>query len=177
MKAALAQFAYPIPWCGDAGIVGAGTGHSRYPRGHHPLPAPIPDRFRHMRAEDVGAAGEIRDRPRHAEDAVHRACGELQQVDRVLQHRLVLGREAAGGVGLRLVEPRVDAAGALQLPRPRLHHAFAHGVAGFARRRVGAQLGRRQPRDFEVQVDAFEQRAGDLAAITQDCVGMAAAAT
>jgi hypothetical protein len=143
MKAALALFAYPIPWCGDAGIVGAGTGRSRHPRRHRPLPAPIPDRLRHVRAEDVGTTRKIRNRPRHPQDAVHRACGELQQVDRALQHRLVLRCEPAGRVGLRLVEPRVDAAGALQLPCPCLHHAFAHGVAGFSGWRIGPQLGRR----------------------------------
>lgn len=129
-----------------------------------------------MRAEDVGAAGEIGDRPRHSQNAMHRASRKLQQVDRVLQHRLVLGREPADGIGLRLVEPGVDAAGALLLPCPRLHHALAHGVTGFARRCVGAQLRRRQPWDFEVQVNAFEQRPGDLAAVAQDRVGMAATA-
>jgi hypothetical protein len=130
-----------------------------------------------MRTKNLGTACKIRDRLRNAQDAMHRTRGELQQVDRALQHRLVLRREPAGRVGLRLVEPGVDAAGALQLSRPCLHHAFAHGIAGFARRCVRTQFGRWQSRDFEVQVDAFEQRAGDLAAVAQDRVGVAAAAT
>jgi hypothetical protein len=147
---------------------------SRHPRSHHPLSTPIPDRLRDMRPKNVGTASKIGNRPRHAQDAMHRTCAELQQVDRVLQHRLIVRREPADGVGLRLVQPRVDATGALQLPRPRLHHALAHGVTGFTRRRVGTQFRRRQSRDFEMQVDAFEQRAGDLAAVAQDRVGVAA---
>lgn len=116
---------------------------SRHPRSHRPLSTPIPDRLRDMRAKDVGTTRKISNRPRDAQNAMHRARGELQQVDRVLQHRLIVGREPAGGVGLRLVEPGIDATGALQLARPRLHHALAHGVAGFAGRRIGAQFRRR----------------------------------
>jgi hypothetical protein len=147
---------------------------SRHPRSHHPLPAPIPDRLRHMRPKNVGTASKIGNCPRDAQDAVHRACGQLKQVDRVLQHRLIVRRESADGIRLRLVQPRVDATRALLLPCPRLHHAFAHRVAGFAGRRIGTQFRRRQSRDFEMQVDAFEQWAGDLAAIAQDRVGVAA---
>jgi hypothetical protein len=64
----------------------------------------------------------------------------------------------------------------LQLDVACAHDASADGVAGFAGRCVGTQFGWWQSRDFEVQVDAFEQRAGDLAAVAQDRVGVAAAA-
>jgi hypothetical protein len=130
-----------------------------------------------MRPKNVGTASKIGNCPRDAQDAVHRACGQLKQVDRVLQHRLIVRCEPADGIRLRLVEPGIDATGALLLPRPRLHHALAHGVAGFAGRCVGAQFRRRQSRDFEMQVDAFEQRAGDLAAVAQDRFRMTAASS
>ncbi len=141
------------------------------------LPPPIPDRFRDMRAEDVGAARQIGDRPRHAQDAMHGPCRELQQVDRVFEHRLILRRESAHRVRLRLIQMRVAASGTLSLHLARTDHTCAYHIAGFTRRCVGAQFRWRESRNFEVQVDAFEQRAGDAAAVARDRIGMAAAAT
>ncbi len=51
---------------------------------------------------------------------------------------------------------RVAAPGALYLDLARTDDAGADDVAGFAGRRIGTQFGRRQSRDFDVQVDAFE---------------------
>lgn len=65
------------------------SGRRRHPCGiMPPAPPPIPDRLRDMRAEDVGAARQIGDGAGHAQDAVHRARGELEQVDRVFEYRL-----------------------------------------------------------------------------------------
>jgi hypothetical protein len=75
-----------------------------------------------------------------------------------------------------LIEMRVAAAGALPLHFACADDTGADDVAGFAGRCVGPQFRGREARDFEVQVDAFEQRAGDLAAVAQDRVGVAAAA-
>ena len=74
---------------------------------------PVADRFGHMRAKNIGAAGKIGDGPRHAQDAVHRTRGELQQINRVLQHRLIFGGEPAHGIRTRLIEMRVTSPGAL----------------------------------------------------------------
>lgn len=129
-----------------------------------------------MRSEDVRAPRKIRDRPCHAKNAVHRPRRQLQQIDRVLEHRLIVRCESADGIRFRLIEMRVAASGALSLDFTRAHDAGTHDIAGFTGRCVGAQFGRRQSRHFEMQVDAFEQRAGDLRAVALDRVGVAAAA-
>jgi hypothetical protein len=129
-----------------------------------------------MRSKNVGAPRKIRNRPRHPQNAMHRTRGKLQQIDRVLQHRLIVRCESADRVRFRLIEMRVAASRALALYFACAHDTGADGVAGFAGRCIGAQFGRRQSRDFEVQVDAFEQGAGDLGAVALDCFGMTAAA-
>jgi hypothetical protein len=129
-----------------------------------------------MRAENICAARKIRNRPRHPQNAMHRSRRELQQIDRVFEHRLIVRCEPTHRIRFRLVEMRIAAACALPLHFACLHDACAHDIAGFAGRRIGSQFGRRQSRDFEVQVDAFEQGAGDLRAIALDRVGVAAAA-
>jgi DNA-binding transcriptional regulator YiaG len=125
---------------------------------------------------DIGAPSKISDRPRYLHNAVHRTRRQLQQIDRVFQHGLIVRREPAHRVGFRLIEMRVAAARPLSLHLACTHDASANHVAGFAGRCVGAQFGRRQSRDFEMQVDAFEQRAGDLGAVALDRVGMTAVA-
>ena len=87
----------------------------------------------------------------------------------------------AAGVGLapRLDlgagQPGVGFALAGELDRPALRHPFAHrgrGLAGGGRLEVGdGQRGH-----FEEQVDAIEQRPGELAAVAGDLVGRASAA-
>lgn len=129
-----------------------------------------------MRPEDVVAAGQIGDGAGDAQDAVHGTRRKLQQVDGVLEHRLVIGCESADRIRLRLVEVGVEPARAPQLCIAGAHDARADDVAGFAGRRVGSQFGGRQARDFQMQVDAFQQRPGDLAAVSLDRFGMAAAA-
>ena len=74
----------------NVGRVNART-HSRHPRWHHPLPTPIPDRFSHMRPKNIRTTSKISNRPRHPQDAMHRSRRQLQQVDGVFQHRLILG--------------------------------------------------------------------------------------
>jgi hypothetical protein len=129
-----------------------------------------------MRSKNVSTTRKVRNRPRHPQDAMHRTRRELQQIDRVLQHRLIVRCEPTHRVRFRLIEMRVAAAGALSLHLSCTHDAGTHDIAGFAGRCVGAQFGGRQSGHFEMQVDAFEQLAGDLAAIALDRVGMAAAA-
>lgn len=77
------------------------------------FPAPIPDRFRHMRGKNIGAARKIGDGPRHSQDAMHRTRRELQQIDRVLQHCLIFAGEPADRIRSRLIEMRIAAPGSL----------------------------------------------------------------
>ncbi len=90
-----------------------------------------------MRAKNIGAARKIGDGPHHAQDAVHRSCRELQQIDRVFQHRLIFGGEPADRIRTRLIEMRVAAAGALQLNLGGADDAGADLGAGLVGRRIG----------------------------------------
>lgn len=128
-----------------------------------------------MRAKDVGTAGKISNRPRHSQDAMHRTRRELKQVDRVFEHRLIVRCEPTRCIRSRLIEMRVAAAGALQLNLACADDASAHHIAAFTGRGVGTQFGRRQTRDLDVQVDAFEQRSRNPAAIALDGFGMTTA--
>lgn len=46
---------------------------------------PIPDGFRDMRAKDVGTAGKIGNRPRYAQDAMHRLILSITQDEAALR--------------------------------------------------------------------------------------------
>lgn len=112
-----------------------------------------------MRGGDGLAARKVGDRARDAQDAMHRTRRKLQRLDRAFERRLIRRREPAHRHRLRLIEPAVERARARELACARTHHARTDDIAGFPCRRVGSQLGGRQSRDFEMQVDAFEQRA------------------
>ncbi len=75
---------------------------------------------------------------RHAQNAVHRARRKLQQIDRVLQHRLIPVCQPADRIRTRLIEMGVAATGTMLLNFSRAHHATANDVAAFAGRRIGA---------------------------------------
>lgn len=147
---------------------------SCHPRRHHSLPPPIPNRLRHMRPKNVGATSKISNRPRHPQNAMHRPRRQLQQINRVFQHRLIVRRESTDRIRFRLIKMRVAVSGALPLHFARTNHACAHHITGFTRRRIGSQFRRWQSRHFHMKIDTFEQRPRNLAAITQDRFGMAA---
>ena len=90
---------------------------------------------------------------------MHRSCGQLQQIDRVLQHRLIVRRESAHGIRFRLIEMRIATPRTMSLHFARTNHARTNHIAAFTGWRIGPQFSRRQSRDFDMQVDAFEQRA------------------
>ena len=85
-----------------------------------------------MRSEDIDAAGKISNRPCHSQDAMHRARRELQQIDSVLQHFLILSGEPVHGILFRLIEMRVAATDATLLYFARTDH-----IAVFTGRRIG----------------------------------------
>jgi hypothetical protein len=78
------------------------------------------------------------------------------------------------GGHFRLIEMRVAPPGALHLNLARADDAAVDFGAGLSGWRVGAQSGGRQARDFDKQVDAFEQRPRNLAAIALDRFGVVA---
>lgn len=129
-----------------------------------------------MRAFDGAATGQVGDGAGHAQDAVHRACGQLQAFHRLFEHGLVGGGQHAIAQGLSRVEAGVGGTGALQLAGTCLRYAGLHGGAVFGGRSIAAQFGRWQPWHLQLQVDAVQQRAGDACAVAGDRVGRAAAA-
>lgn len=60
-----------------------------------------------MRTEDVNATGEVGDGARHPQDAMLRMRRKLQQIDRVIEHRLVFAGKPARHIGARLIDVRV----------------------------------------------------------------------
>ena len=137
-----------------------------------PLPTPITNRLSHMWPKDIGTTSKISNRPRHPQNAMHRPRRQLQQINRVLQHRLIIRRKPAHRIRLRLIEMRIAAPSALPLHFARTNDACTHNIAGFTGWRIGPQFRWRQSWDFDVQVDTFEQRPGNLPPITQDRFGM-----
>ncbi len=127
-------------------------------RSRHPRPTPITNGLRHMRPKNIRTAGKISNSPRHAQDTMHRPRRKLQQIDRVLQHCLIIRRKPADGIGARLIQMRIAAPSALPLHFARTNHACTNHIAALTRRRIGTQFGRRQSRHFHMQVDAFKQR-------------------
>jgi hypothetical protein len=132
---------------------------SRDSRLHHPLTAPITDSLGHMRAKDVSATSKISNSPRDAQNPMHRTRRELQQVDRVLQHRLIIRRKPTHRIRFRLIKMRIAASSALPLDFARTDHTRTNHIAALTRRRIRTQFRRRQSRHFHMQIDAFEQRA------------------
>ena len=114
---------------------------SRYSRRHRSLPPPIPNRLSHMRPKNLRTTSKISNRPRHPQYAMHRPRRELQQIDRVLEHRLIIRRKPADRIRFRLIEMRVAAPGALSLDFARTYDARTYDIAGFPRRCIGSQLG------------------------------------
>lgn len=111
-----------------------------------------------MRPKNIRATRKISNRTRHPQNAMHRPRRKLQQIDRILQHRLIIRREPAHRIRFRLIKMRVASSRTTLLDFTRTNHTCAHHIAGFTRWRIGPQFRRRQSRHFDVQINAFEQR-------------------
>ena len=82
-----------------------------------------------MRRGDALVAVEICNRARDAQDAVHRAGGEVQGVDRALEQGLVTRCETAIARGGGLVEGGIGHPGAIELALPRVDHPLTDVAA------------------------------------------------
>lgn len=144
--------------------------------------APVLQGFRHMGGLHTRAVGQVGDGARHLERAVRgagrpaQAFGSFagQGLGSIVQLQVLL---QCGGF-----QPLVGVALALQCQVAGLDHAGLYlgaglggrsGAAGFA---ALQQLGRRQGRDFHLQVDAVQQRAAELGVVARHLIGRAAAA-
>lgn len=112
-----------------------------------------------MRPKNIRTSTKISNRPRHSQNAMHRPRRKLQQINRVFQHRLIIRREPTHGIRFRLIKMRVATPCALSLYFTRTDDTCANDITGFTRRRIRPQFCWRQARDFDMQVDALEQRA------------------
>ena len=133
-----------------------------------------PPSFGQVRRAIVAATGEVRDRARHAQEAVHGTRGQLQQStarsSKAWSWASSRTRAAWAAWSSRALSP----AAACLLPDPR--RLDARGTTTRPRRRGRAQLRRRQAGDFDVQVDAVRQWPGDPRAVALDNVRAALAA-
>ncbi len=134
------------------------------------------DGFGHVGRADAAGLVHVGDCTRDFEDAMVTAGRQAQALDGGAEQL------AAGGVGLAPVfdlaagEACVGLALAGVLDRPAARDPLAHGRRGLA---GGGrlQLGDRHAGHFEEQVDAVEERAGELAAVAGDLVRRASTAT
>ena len=135
---------------------------------------PVLHCFGHMCGLGRGAAGQVGNRACHAQGAVGGACRPSQAGGSRLQEAGGGGRQGQVGIELLALQAVVGAVLACQGPRPCLRNPGAHGAAALAAA-VLQQLGRWQGRYFDVQVDAVEQRAAQLALVARNLLGRTAA--
>jgi hypothetical protein len=103
---------------------------------------------------------------RHTQYAVVRARRQVELPGRLFEQtpaRIVCITERCQRISL---EARIADGRALFLQLPRLLYAAGNDRACFAVRLRGSQRLRRRSRNFDVQVDAVEQRARDAGGIT-----------
>ncbi|NIJ78574.1 hypothetical protein FHT08_003708 [Xanthomonas campestris] len=110
----------------------------------------------------------------HAQDAMHRARGQLQVFDGAFQQHLITALQATVVIGLSLIQLCIGCTGTRELPVACGDYARTHADAVFADF-TAAQGLRGQSRYFDMQIDPVQQRAGDAAAIAADAVAAAAA--
>lgn len=136
--------------------------------------APVLDRFEDVACEDALAAGQVGDGARHAQDAVVGAARPVEVFHALLQVGLAVAVELAVVVDFARGHVLVALALALQLDIGRRLHAGGDHPRWFA---VG--IGRQDlgidRSDFDLDIDAVQQRAGDAALVTLDDVRRAAA--
>lgn len=128
-----------------------------------------------MHGIDIVACGEVGNGSRDPQDAVIGACGQTQAFHGAVEQGVLAFAKRAIPLGFAIAEPGVGLAGTRQLPLAGHAHAFAHLCRAFSRM-TGAQLGMVDPRHFELEVDAIEQRPGNPRSVTCNLIGRAAAA-
>jgi hypothetical protein len=131
------------------------------------------DGFGQMGDGQVLGAFEVGDGAGHFEDAIVRARGEALLLHGALQQALGIGAQFAVGANLARGHLRVGVdffAGlseALPLALARGHHAVANLRRALGRRSA-AQLLVLHGRNFDMNIDAVEQRAGDFGHVALD---------
>jgi len=120
---------------------------------------------------------EIGDRARHFQHAVIRSCRPAETFSCFPKQRFPGGVEPADGVHFASVQLAIRLALPFKLPVARVCDAPRNGCARFANRRTSPrQLRRRQRGQFDLDVDAIEQRPRQLAQISGGDVWCASAA-
>lgn len=162
-------------WLADRGPVDRTSALRRAGGAKRTIQFAVADRFGEMACGDVCAVVEIGDGARNAQDAMHRACGQLQLFDGALQQHLIVVLQTAMAVGVGLVQLRIGQRTTCKLSLSRGDHAGTYAGAVFTEVAAAQRL-RREAWHFDMQIDAVQQRAGDAAAVAADAVAAAAAA-
>ncbi len=133
--------------------------------------APVLHGFGDVRSQNIPTASKIGDGARHFEHAMVGARGEIQTGDSLPQQRLAFCIGRAVAIYFGDGELCVGFVLADQLPLPCRLGSGLYGRTGFA---VGLlkQVFLGHGGDFDLDVDAVQQRAGDLAAIARDLSGV-----
>lgn len=132
--------------------------------------------FGQVLAADGGGCLEVGQRARNLEDSVRGSQGQPQTFAGALQPLLVFAVQYAMKSQPGQIEECIGAALAILLNAPGARHDGRDRCAAFARWRCGVERGGFTGHG-QVQVDAVEQGAGELAAVALDLVWRAATAT
>ena len=140
----------------------------------------ILDRFANVVGGDVFGIGEVGDGAGDLEDAIVSAGAEVQLGHGHLHH--AFGGFVEGAMALEELGGHAGVAAdlgilgeALALDVARFFHALADGGGGLAGSSFAGDVPIRHGGDFDVDVDAVEERAGDAVAVTLDIGGAATA--
>ncbi len=138
------------------------------------------DRFADVVGEDVFGGGEVGDGAGDFEDAVVGSGAEVQLGHGHLHH--AFGGFIEGAMALEELGGHAGVATdfgifgeAVTLDDARFFHALADGGGAFAGDSLAGDVPIRHGGDFDVDVDAVEERAGDAVAVALDIVGAAPA--
>lgn len=123
-----------------------------------------------MHGLDVGARGQIGNRPRHAQDAVIGAGGQAEPLDRTVKQAVFDFAQRAVTFGFAIAEPGIRFTRSGQLPFACRADAFAHRRGGFSGM-TGPQFSMIDPWYFELEIDTIEQGPGDPRTIAADLIG------
>lgn len=148
------------------------------PRSERGERAPVADRLGDLRGRRGRIAGQIGDRAGDLQHAEIRARRPAEALAGLAQQPLAVVGRAAQVVGLAAAQHVVRLALPRQLHGARSRDALGdHGARLAGRRRARREFGHRQRGHVDLDVDAIEQRPGQLAQIARRDVGCAAAAS
>src|SRR3954471_18471173 len=136
-------------------------------RASETIEASVADRLGDVRSPDGGMVRKVRDRSRHAKDAMIGPRREVEPAHGTAKEAIGRGVRLAELLGISRTEASVQHALSLALTGGRALDSRPHGVAVLGIRAVTHHVGP-GARDFDLQIDAVEQRSRDAIPVTHD---------